>query len=198
MIVNMSMSADAAPFYPVEVPLSANATPFYPVEIPMVDSIESVESEEPTPEWMESTADCLTTEEWTEIVHKSEQLKYIATANGTNKVFKYINSTESEYDDANKVVSSVCFNISRYGMHEHSIFFEEKVTIKTAIEAVEQYLSEPLTEDYYEKIKKDTFSQFNWKTAQEKFETRGAVLSDAIYLEEIDLNNGELTFFIGS
>jgi len=46
------------------------------------------------------------------------------------------------------------------------------VTEKAAIEAVEKYLSQPLTKEYYDKIKCDTYHEADWKEAQEIFPSR--------------------------
>lgn len=112
--------------------------------------------------------------------------------------FKYVNSRNCAYDKK-KDVKSVKFSISRYGKYEETIIFNAPVTQKDAIEAVEKYLSVPLTQEYYEKIQDDTFHEYPWETAKEFFKCRGAVMTDAIFLEGTKINSdGQLTFSIGS
>lgn len=109
--------------------------------------------------------------------------------------FRYINSTGTEsYPDTDRVVSSVIFSISRYGMHEEQIRFKENVTIKHAIEEVEKFLSEPVDEQYFDRVKNDLFdNNMDWEGL-----TRGDLLSDARYMEGFIVKGGVLEFHIGS
>lgn len=99
--------------------------------------------------------------------------------------FVYNNSLGREYD---KSINKIVFSISRYGKYKHTINFDKFVTEKKAIKSAESYLSEPLTKDYYDKIRDDLF--VNVKTEYEEackdynYICRGHCLSDAIYLEE--------------
>lgn len=113
--------------------------------------------------------------------------------------FKYINSLDRKYLTDRYNIHSVKFNISRYGKYKHTIKFENLVCEQYAIEKVEEYLSKPVTEKYYNKIVNDLFHEKPWETAKKWFTCRGDCLTDAKFLEETYIDvNGRLTFFIGS
>jgi hypothetical protein len=99
-------------------------------------------------------------------------------------------------------VTSVEFDISRYGQHTHTLKFETPISILSAVEKVEKYLSLPLTEDYYNLVKDDLFmSELTWENVHEDntYEIRGDVLTDATFLEGVKVDKeGRLTFSIGS
>lgn len=116
-----------------------------------------------------------------------------------NNKFKYINCLDRKYSTDRDNISSVKFNISRYGKYNHTIKFEKLVCEEYAIGQVEEYLSKPLTEKYYNKIVGDLFHESPWETAKEWFACRGDCLTDAKFLEEAKVStSGRLTFFIGS
>ena len=122
-----------------------------------------------------------------------------ATKSAVPGRFVYTNILDCEYDDAKHDIQSVLFNTSRYGKHHHVITFDELVTEKVAIEAVEAYLSEPLTEEYYNKIKEDTFHQIPWEEAKKEFRCRGATLTNSRFIEDTEVDeDGQLSFFVGS
>jgi hypothetical protein len=113
--------------------------------------------------------------------------------------FEYTNSLDKEYDDVNKVVNCVSFNISRYGKYKKILQFVEPVTIKYAIKQVEKFLSKKLTQHYYKKVKDDLFhNDMKWEYAESFYKCRGDVLTCAVYLEKCYVQNGILTFYIGS
>jgi hypothetical protein len=106
---------------------------------------------------------------------------------------QYINCLEREYEDTNACYSFVEFPISRYRKHWHTINFESPVTEKTAIKAVEEYFSQSLSDEDYEKIRKDLFMQ-----EREYYTIRGDAIGDAKFLEDIDLKevDGKVGFVI--
>lgn len=112
--------------------------------------------------------------------------------------FKYINCLEREYLTEHLNITSVTFDISRYGKYQHTIEFSTAISEKAAIEAVEEYLSYPLTEGYYQNIVDDLFHEMPWEEAEKDFPTRGECLTDCRFLEQITVEDGHLTFFIGS
>ncbi len=113
--------------------------------------------------------------------------------------FKYANCLEREYSTSPCNVNSVKFNISRYGKFKETLTFNPAVSEKEAIEAVETYLSQPLTEEYFDRIKSDMFHDYlSWEKAQEDYYCRGDCLTDSKFLERVYLKDGEMTFFIGS
>lgn len=114
------------------------------------------------------------------------------------KGFKYINCLDREYKTRPKNVTSVEFDISRYGKFNHVLEFTFPLSEKEAVEKVEEYLSHPLTEEYYNGIVDDLFHQAPWEEAVEYFPCRGDCLTDCKFLENTSVVNGRMTFFIGS
>ena len=100
-------------------------------------------------------------------------------------------------NNSKKQVNSVTFSISRYSKYMETLHFDTFLTVKQAVERVEDYLSEPLTQEYYEKIQDDSFIN-TWDEAKKEYKTRGDALSGAIFLEECDVYDNELSFSIGS
>lgn len=92
---------------------------------------------------------------------------------------EYINCLEREYEDTEKKYFFVEFCISRYGGFWRKIHFDEPVTEKTAIKAVEDFMNQPLDREYYEKIKNNTFPGMKF----EEYETRGDILCSCKFLE---------------
>ncbi len=119
--------------------------------------------------------------------------------NSVNKQFKYHNSTGETYNDYIPIVTKVQFDIGRFGKRKHCIEFEEEVTINEAITEVEQYLSQPITSEYYANIKDDTFHELEFDAAFKQFRTRGACLTDAYFLEHLYIDpQGILILTTGS
>lgn len=113
--------------------------------------------------------------------------------------FLYINSFDRKYDNTKQKIRLVTFPISRYNKYDHTITFDKARTEKAAIHVAEQFLSEPLTKEYYNKIKSDTFHQYSWKDAQKFFQCKGDVLTDLRFLENVMLDeNGNATLDLGS
>lgn len=112
--------------------------------------------------------------------------------------FNYINCLDREYLTKPLNIKCVTFNISRYGQYTYTIEFPELVSEKEAIEKMEEYMSEPLTEEYYATIVDDLFHGESWEQAREWFKCRGDCLTDCKFLESTTVEDGELTFFIGS
>ena len=118
-----------------------------------------------------------------------------------SKGFTYVNSLDREYNEEVLDVTSVTFYISRYASYEETINFDTPVSEATAIKAAEMYLSEPLTEDYYQAIKDDLFHEYEWTEAQREWTPyihRGKCLTDCYFLEAIELDNGSLRLMPGS
>ena len=117
--------------------------------------------------------------------------------------FAYINCLDREYADTKAKIERVVFDYSRFGSHKHTIHFTkdgvaQPVTEKAAITAAEAWLSEPLTEEHYEKIKHDLFHGYEWEDAKEVFGCRGECLTDSCYLEIAHFERGTLTLECGS
>jgi hypothetical protein len=98
-------------------------------------------------------------------------------------------------------VVSVKFNASRYGRFAHTLWFDKQVSEILAIQKAEEYLSKPLTKEYYNIVKDDLFHDaMEWNEAKHYYQCRGSLLSDAIYLERIidKNNNGNIYLSTGS
>ncbi len=123
--------------------------------------------------------------------------------------FKYTNSMYDEehpfhprYENTEKVVGQVTFDISRYRKFKHTILFEKLVTEDYAIAAAEAFLSQPLDEKYYKRISGDLFGGgcADFADAKNAYNCRGECLSDCQFLEcaELDEASGELVLSCGS
>ncbi len=122
-----------------------------------------------------------------------------ATLPAIEGAFCYTNCLRRAYDTQQRHIRAVEFDISRYGKHSRRIDFEQHVSEADAIHAVEAFLSEPLTQEYYESIKSDTFHRASWEEAQRCFTCRGDALTDARFIEVVDVDKqGVLRFGIGS
>ena len=82
-------------------------------------------------------------------------------------------------------VKKIRFDISRYGEFSEVIEFPKTVSIDEAVKAVEEFLSQPLDEAYYMKIREDLFHEAPWEEAKEWFHTRGDCLTDCKFLEAV-------------
>jgi hypothetical protein len=112
--------------------------------------------------------------------------------------FRYVNCLGRGYMSEPRDVKAVAFGVSRYGREHQTIHFPSGVSEREAIEAAEGYLSQPLTEDFYERVRTDTFHGHGWAVAQKHFACRGATLTDAVFLEVARLERGTLVLLTGS
>jgi len=93
-----------------------------------------------------------------------------------------------------KSVSSIIFDISRYGKHTHRIDFPQPVAFIDAILEVERFLSAPLDDAYWNQVKDDLFHN-----DRRYYEIRGDCLGDRRFLESVrEIEPGVVTFFCGS
>ena len=105
-----------------------------------------------------------------------------------------------EYDDANKCILSITFDISRYGEHKKTLTFDDFVTEKEAIETVEGFLSQPITKEYFNEVRDDLFDpDLKWPGVLDHYDTRGSLLTDCRFLESIDVDDeGNASIWCGS
>jgi hypothetical protein len=101
--------------------------------------------------------------------------------------FNFTNALDREYDDTRKHVNAVVFDLSRYGDVRETIAFAEPVSEKVAIEAAEQFLSQPLYREHYDRIKEDLYNM-SWEEAKDEFELRGDCISSDNFLESADVS----------
>lgn len=104
------------------------------------------------------------------------------------------------YNDHEKLnCGGVKFSISRYDKYSHTILFDKPCSVPDAISAAEEYLSYPLTEEYYNKFRDDLLeSEWTWEQAKNEYNNRGECLSDCGCLRYVELDdNGILSLFCG-
>jgi hypothetical protein len=112
-------------------------------------------------------------------------------------LFRYVNGLKRGYNTEDRSIRQVRFKISRYGAVEETIRFEQPATEREAVEAVEGFLSEPLTEEYYAAIKDDLAHELDWDRACRWFPCRGACMELRL-LKRVTLDDGCLTFRVDS
>jgi hypothetical protein len=113
-----------------------------------------------------------------------------------DKGFRYVNLL-GEYDSKDEIVKSARFDIGCYGKRERVLNFTAPVTQNDAVEWIEDFLSEPLTQEYYEEIRTDTFYAYPWDIAKNLFKYRGDIMADAIFIEGISVDgDGQLSLLI--
>jgi hypothetical protein len=94
----------------------------------------------------------------------------------------------------NKSVSSVIFDISRYGKHTHRIDFATPVSFINAVLEVERFLSAPLDDAYYNRVADDLFHNY-----RQYYNIRGDCLGDRRFLESVrELESGVIVLWCGS
>jgi len=86
----------------------------------------------------------------------------------------------SEFKVPDKQVTSIIFDISRHGKYTHRIDFAEPIPADNAIYVVERFLSVPLDDEYYNRVRDDL-----WIDERHYFETRGDCLGDLKFLERL-------------
>jgi len=107
-----------------------------------------------------------------------------------NGKFKYTDCLGGNTRLRNELCTHIKFDISRYGKHTHTLVFDKAMTINQAIKKAEEYLSEPLTEEYYNNIKDDLFNCEGWEEDKKYFKCRGNCLTDAKFLENVTWHDG--------
>lgn len=112
--------------------------------------------------------------------------------------FVYTNCLGRPYGTTLKNIKSVTFDTTRFGNFVHTIEFNPMVNEKQAIEAAENYLSQPLTQQYYEIRREYTFHKSPWEEAKRYFTNRGDSLTDLKFLEVLRLKDGNLRIECGS
>ena len=75
------------------------------------------------------------------------------------------------------------------------------MTRKAAIQAAEAYLNQPLTQEWFEARADALFeSDLTWEAAQKNYKTRGSLLTDMIYIEDLShvTEDGVMSMDFGS
>ena len=93
--------------------------------------------------------------------------------------FKYI-ERGFRIDESRVLLKSITFDISRYGKFSVTLMFSKPKPACQVIRMVEAYLSQPVTEEDFEDIGRDTFHE-QWMPTL--YRIRGDFLGDAKFLE---------------
>lgn len=115
------------------------------------------------------------------------------------KPFQFIHYYECKTSPKN--ITEITFDISRFSRYKDKLIFNEPVSEAEAVKAVESYLSEPITEHYFERVKDDLFHSVSILNFDELIENgflkRGNLLTEAIFLEGIRYYNGNFSVING-
>ncbi len=85
-------------------------------------------------------------------------------------------------------IRKITFPVSRYGKYGMTFLFKNYITLERAIQVVEEYLSVPLTNEYFERIKDDVFFEdFEDYFLVNECPNRGTVLSTNNFLLDIKI-----------
>lgn len=102
--------------------------------------------------------------------------------------FKYYNTLARQYDELNKNVKIVTFNISHCGNYKHTINFTPAVSEAEAIEAAENYLSESVSLAHFEYVKDDLpIDVDNWEEASKWLKIKGDAIIITNYLYDVKI-----------
>ena len=111
--------------------------------------------------------------------------------------FSYIRIRSSRRLQTTQTITSVVFNTSRYGKYHERIHFAAPVSRAEAIEAVELWMNEPITEEYFAEVADDLYRR-DRDFANCGLTLRGHCLGEARYIEILSVKNGVLTITCGS
>ncbi len=105
--------------------------------------------------------------------------------------FHYANSLEGEFFEE-KCVSNVKFAIDRHHIFFQEIEFKVLVSKRKAVEVIECFLSKPMTKDYYDVLFEEGEP---WEKAKKTMKIKGDALGDAMFIEQITIDeNGNMEF----
>lgn len=113
--------------------------------------------------------------------------------------FRFLMSNGLEKRLPEGEVSSVTFQISRYGMYSKTLVFNGyTMSVEETIEHVHFWFSQQATWDYYLSIENDLTTDYeNEAELLEKKVTRGELFSEGAVLEDVNLQNGHATLTCG-
>lgn len=109
--------------------------------------------------------------------------------------FKFCVGCNREVDNVNKNVKFVKFEISRWGKHFDILTFEENITEAEAVQKVEEYFNQPVTEKYFNLVKDDLYGDFkNYLSL-----LRGNLIASKYFLDFIERTGlNMITLIVGS
>lgn len=85
------------------------------------------------------------------------------------------------------VVKSITFDIGRWGTLQHTLHFEKAIDGVAAIQAVERWLSEPLTKTEHAALL-EADDLYDDNMTYDEYENRGAALSACTFLDVVEYN----------
>ena len=98
------------------------------------------------------------------------------------------------FDDTDGSITSVTFCISRYKKITKTINLPNPTTVCQMISIVENHLSQPLTEEWFDKVKEDSWgSDLKWSEYKDCELNRGFMLTDAKFIESLSVEGSHLT-----
>ncbi len=128
---------------------------------------------------------------------------------------KFYNELDRPYEDSKKEVKQVEFMTGGHVVAATLLKFPAPVTEAAAIAAVERYLREPITRDYYNMVrgfpkingkyvivttavKDDGTFECEWEDDGAQDKVRGDLLGEHKHLQSVKIEDGTMTFFLGS
>lgn len=123
--------------------------------------------------------------------------------------FRYINFLERRYDQEELTkgradpkfdrITSITFPFVRLADTEMTIDFSKPVSEAYAISEAEEFLSQPVTKDFFEKHKKNSFFDRNTFDSVKDYLTLGDMMTDLRFLEMVsEYKPGKIRLVLGS
>lgn len=110
------------------------------------------------------------------------------------EIFRYRNSLDREYDTKTKNITSIKFHTVRYPDDDNLnevIYFNPATTEAEAIRAAEDFLNEPVTDEYYQLRAHDLADGCTYNYRYE-------MLANSFFMEFLEVNDGQITMIFGS
>jgi hypothetical protein len=127
---------------------------------------------------------------------KSKMAKRLAPFHYTNWLTA---EGKTPYDTTTRNVYEVEFPITAYGEVVETARWKQPVTQAQAIAAVERYLSQPLTDAYFETLREQADLNMTWPEAKKDFPRRADLLGGHVFLESADVDkNGKMELITGT
>lgn len=118
-------------------------------------------------------------------------------------IFRFDKFQSVKVNRVKRYITSIVFDLSRYGEHSYTIVFVTPVTKYVALRNAEEYLSAPLTKEYHERVCDDLFIGIDGWPYEALiawgYENRGQLLGENKRIEGINVDkNGQMSLQLGS